>query len=279
MHNFSIVRLRRFRGLLWCLAVSLLFHFVILPLVVNLFGIHPQHARQPVVRVVYQVRSSALRIAPRPRPQTHRFSPAVPHVAQARQPQPQPQQRQPRSIAAPPRREIARIEPHALHNTSPRFARPQPRQQMNLAQQETQFEKAIAQMRRQADPILSAAHPVPSPEAPKHYSFDIAGQIGSKPVPEGVLTPVKSWRDGIYDYYYVAYFVQYADGTTESGYVPWPIRFPNYNNPFKLHPYDVPLPPPLPDYVLPSGTNLHPFVAYCYQHRAEYPDSCPIAHA
>jgi hypothetical protein len=148
---------------------------------------------------------------------------------------------------------------------------------MDFSKQEQQFRQTIARLRRQSDPVISAARPVQTPEAPKHYAFDFRGSIGSAPQAHGILDPVKTWRDGPYDYYYVQYYVEYVDGTTESGYVPWPIRFLHESDPFRLTPDDVPLPPPLPDFVLPQDTNLHPFVAYCYEHRTQY-NSCPIRH-
>jgi hypothetical protein len=140
-----------------------------------------------------------------------------------------------------------------------------------------QFEKTIAQLRRQSDPLAGAARPVETPAAPKRFAFDFRGSVGTSPQAEGILTPVKSWRDGPYTYYYVRYWVQYADGSTESGYVPWPLRYLPQTDPFLLHWEHFPLPAPLPDYALPTDTDLRPLVAYCYEHRGEFSD-CPIAH-
>ncbi len=182
---------------------------------------------------------------------------------------------QPREAAhaaapAQPRREIARIEPHA------RVSQPQITSTIDFARQQAQFEKTIAQLRREADPLLNVARAQP-PSAPKRYSFDFAGSIGTGPHAEGILTPVKSWHDGPYDYYYVEYDVQYADGSTETGYVPWPIRYLPQTDPFLLHWAHFPLPIPLADFVLPAGADLHPLVAFCYEHRSELSD-CPIEH-
>lgn len=254
---------RRYRVLLWCLALSLAFHFLIVPLLVSLFGFN-RHA-EPVQESVYEMRSSALRLSQRPRPRPaslpHPQTPPQPHVAAAR-PQQQPAQR----------REVARNEPHATVHV-PRVTS----QNIDMGEQQALFEKTIAQARRDADPVLSAAKAAPAaPAAPKRYTIDFSGSFGT-PHAEGVLTPVKSWRNGPYTYYYVQYSVQYADGSTETGYVPWPIRYLPAVDPFLQHWEHFPLPVPLPDFKLPPGTNLHPLIAFCLEHRSELSD-CPIEH-
>lgn len=188
------------------------------------------------------------------------------HVAAHTQPRPQPRP-QPREV----RREIARIDPRSVH--------PPPAHAIALdaAQQQQVFEKTIAKLREENNPLVSAARPVPSPEAPKRYSYDFSGSVGTGPHAEGILTPEKSWREDGYTYYYVRYWVQYADGSTETGIVPWPLRYKPAQDPFRLGLEHFPLPAPMPDYVLPPGTNLHPLVAFCYEHRGEFP-TCPIMH-
>lgn len=147
---------------------------------------------------------------------------------------------------------------------------------LNLAQQEQTFEKTIARLRSENNPIVSAARAVVTPAAPKAFTYNFSGNFSTIHA-EGILSPVKSWREGPYDYYYVRYWVQYADGSTETGYVPWPIRYLPASDPFRLHYEHFPLPVPLPNFQLPSGTDLHPLVAYCLEHRDELSD-CPIAH-
>lgn len=264
MQNAPTARFRRYRLLLWCLVLSLVVHFVLVPVLMGLFGLR-RSIVEPKERVYYATSSSlnVARIA-KPRP---------PRRLQRPQPQPQPQpQQQPQ--AEPQRREITKVElrgrvavPHLSHTS----------QQLNLAQQQAQFEKTIAQLRSQSNPVVSAARPVQVPGAPKHYTFNFRGSVGTPLEAEGILTPVKHWQQGPYNYYYVQYWVQYADGSTETGYVPWPLRYPPRSDPFVLHYEHFPLPAPMPDYVLPPGTNLHPMVAFCYAHRSEFSD-CPIAH-
>jgi len=269
----ATVRLRRYRLLLWCLVLSLAVHFLIVPLIMGLFGFR-RTAVEPKEQI-YQATSSSLELArvarPRPARPLQRPQPQV-----RPQPQQQPVQRtpvQPRpQLQRPQQRQVARIEPHG------RIAVPHvSRQQLNFAAQQAQFEKTIAQLRRESNPVVSAARPVETPGAPKRYTFDFHGSVGTAQQAEGILTPVKHWQREGYNYYYVQYWVQYADGTTETGYVPWPLRYVPQNDPFVLHWEHFPLPVPLPDYVLPPGTNLHPLVAFCYEHRGEFSD-CPIAH-
>ena len=265
------VRLRRYRLLVLGLALSLLVHFVLVPLVMGLFGLR-RAAPEPQERT-YQT-SSVLRISAVSRPH-----PA--HLPRTR-PQPgrpvrAPQQRpvpQPRKPEQPARREIAKVTPRG-RIAVPRL--PRASQSIDFARDQRQFERTIARLRTESNPIVSAARPVQTPAAAKHFNYDFGGSIGTAPVPQGILTPVKSWRDGPYRYYYVQYYVQYADGTTETGYVPWPIRFPLNDDPFAQNWEHVPLPVPLPGYVLPPGTNLHPLAAYCYEHREQFA-TCPIAH-
>lgn len=262
------MRLRRYRLLLWCLGLSLFFHFVLIPVLVGLFGVH--RAFSEAKEETYQI-STSLRLSSLPKPR-----PPKPRIVRT-PPQPQPvrqqeqRQQQPQPVAPPQPHELAKIEQHA-HISVPHLS-----QSINIAQQQAQFEKTIAQLRRESDPVLSAARPVETPASPKHYAFDFRGSVGTNPQAEGILTPVKSWAIGPYTYYYVQYWVQYADGSTETGYVPWPLRYVPQSDPFRLHWEHFPLPAPMPDYVLPPDTNMHPLVAFCYEHRAEF-STCPIAH-
>ena len=174
--------------------------------------------------------------------------------------------------APQPRKELAHITPHAVAY--------QPKSSVSHAQApalpQVDFTKTIAELRAKNDPI--AGSKVTIAEAPaKHYSSDFSTSIGTASAGEGYLDVIQSWKDEGYDYYRVRYLVQYPDGTSESGIVPWPIRYPPQADPFRLGIHRMPLPVPLPDFTLPAGTVLHPLVAYCFEHRTELA-SCPIAH-
>jgi hypothetical protein len=268
--------------LLACLVISLVFHFVVVPLLVGLFGI--SRGTDQTLEVVYQAPISSLEL---------RRSVFVRHEAVRKaQPLPQPSPlrvpQQPRvnhqplirpQTRAVPAREIAEIHPpvlsRPLHHD---VARAHEQQTIDYARQQAAFEKTIAQLREQDDPVADAQRPVqPAASQPQRYTFDISKSVGTAPQAEGVLTPVKSWHDGPYDYYYVQYWVQYEDGSTETGYVPWPIRYLPQEDPFLLHRQHFPLPGPLPDFALPPDTNVHPLIAFCLQHREEL-SNCPIHH-
>ncbi len=173
------------------------------------------------------------------------------------------------------KREVARIQLHAIHVTPPHTQRST--QTFDPQAQQAQFEKTIAKLREENNPVESAARPVQTPETARRFNFDISGSIGTAPHGEGILTPLQSWHADGYDYYYVRYWVEYPDGTTETGIVPWPLRYLPAVDPFRLGIQHFPLPVPLAGYALPAGTALHPLVAYCYEHRSELP-SCPIYH-
>lgn len=256
------------------LFLSLAFHFVIGPLLVWLFGVRQTPLAQPEPQVVVmRITSSSIRHAAQPKPKRAHL-PVERPVPQPKAQSQRAERAQPRRDAAQPhdvRREIARFDPRSIHPPPARAIA------VNAAQaQQAMYERTIAKLRAENNPLVSAARPVSQPAAPRHYSFDFSG-AGTAPDSEGILTPVQSWHDGGYDYYYVRYWVQYADGSTETGVVPWPLRYRPSQDPFRLGLEHFPLPVPLPDYVLPGGTNLHPLVAFCYEHREEFP-SCPIRH-
>jgi hypothetical protein len=249
--------------------LSLVFHFGIAPLIVWLLGYKPA---APKAEVVYVATSSSITHAPRPRPRVARplQRPEPPQPKPVAQTRPQPQ-RKPQPQEPEVKREIARIDRNSVHPP------PAHAVALNASVEQQMFEKTIARLRQENNPLISAARATVKPQAPKRFNFDFSGSVGTEPTAEGILTPEKIWRDEGYDYYYVRYWVQYADGSTETGIVPWPLRYRPADDPFRLGLEHFPLPGPMPDYVLPAGTNLHPLVAFCYKHRAEFPN-CPIEH-
>ena len=115
------------------------------------------------------------------------------------------------------------------------------------------FAKAIAQTRSMVNPLK--VNPDPA-AAPKRYRMQMAGLFGHLRHGEGIYYPIRGWRSGGLDYYYVAYEFTYPDGRFESGNVPWPIHFAPSGDPFVSA--DVgrlqrtPLPPPPPGFVPPG---------------------------
>lgn len=207
--------------------------------------------------------------APKVRPQSHAmpaYHPLVRHEIVQRQIVQQQRPQAERPLSQPHRRELAKAAKVAYATPSPRLT------QAQLQSQSRAFEQTIAQAKAANDPIAGAANSNVEPAATKRYAMNLEGQTG-KPQPEGVLYPSKRWVDGPYVYYYVTYTATYADGTSESGVVPWPIRFPLSADPFARGIHRMPLPGPLPDYVLPAGVALAPLVKNCFDHRYPY---CPI---
>ncbi len=176
-----------------------------------------------------------------------------------------------------PRANSARINPRASVKL-PTRREPIDLPQIDTQAQQRQFEKTIAKLRMENNLVLSVARANAAPEAIKRYHFNAFGSVTTGPVQEGLLEPVpgKSWRSAGYDYYYVRYWVEYADGTTETGLVPWPLRYLPSQDPFLLHIEHIPLPTPMPDFELTPGTNVHPLIAFCLRHLAQLL-TCPIA--
>ena len=261
--------------MLWYILLSVAFHLVVVSGLVALLtrSVLPVLAHRPPDDIV--AISSAIRIEHRTRPvPAHnpiprpRAAPVTPRKPAPPEPKPVPRPL-PKAVTAPTHiaerrpREIAKIAYNAPAIT-----------QQQLQAQTQAFEKTIAQAKAANDPVAGAATANLTPEAPKRYAMNVNGSFGT-PEPEGVLYPMKRWVQGAYVYYYVRYLAEYADGTTESGIVPWPIRFPASNDPFAHDRHRMPLPGPMSDYVAAADVQMQPLVRNCYDHRYDY---CPIAH-
>ncbi len=255
------MRFRLSRRLAAAVVLSLLLHALI-----SVFF----RTRTDVPKPEFVVTSSAIRIEHRPKPQPH------PKPQVERQVRTNPTQPKPRSEQQQTRTEIARITPRALV-FQPKVSHSKRLTQSQAVLPQVDYQKTISELRKQNNPLLLPAQPQGTPAATKRYAFDFSGAFGNGPSSEGILTPETSWHDDGYDYYYVRYWVQYQDGSTETGLVPWPLRYRPQLDPFRLGIQHFPLPVPLGDYTLPPGTVLHPLVAYCFAHRAEL-TSCPIYH-
>lgn len=120
-----------------------------------------------------------------------------------------------------------------------------------LAQIERDLAKTIAQSRAQTDPLRNVK-PDP-PAAPRAYHMQMYGVFGALHRGQGQYRPIRGWRAGGLDWYYVSYEFTYADGTYETGNVPWPIHFSPGGDPFVNGYTNIQLPPPPPGYV-PPGT-------------------------
>lgn len=258
--ELSVRRARRARPLFWFTLASAVLHVVVLSLVATylLRAIFPVQQKPQIVTVAI---SSATRIE-------HR---AVPQPVK----QPVPAREQPKTVAQQEPQAPARPEPVRHPAQRRELSRPQrPDLAAQLAADNRAYERTVAQLKAQDNPLAGDAIPSAAPAAPKRYTLNLSGKFG-QPHPEGVLYPLKRWTDGAYVYYYVRYTAEYADGSTEEGEVPWPIRFPLHADPFARGIHEMPLPGPPEGYLAPDGIAMTPLVQNCYDHRYRY---CPIQH-
>lgn len=264
---------RRARPMLWYVLFSALFHILAVTGFIALLArsLYPANAQQHPPPELVTI-SSAMRIEPKPRPiRAHAPIPKEHAVAHAQTAVTHRITVTHRERAAV-RRELSTMRKIAYN--PPRPARSTSLTASDIRSQTQMFENTIAQARAANDPVAGAATDNTTPAAPKRYSLNIDGDFG-KPQPEGILYPLKRWVDGVWVYYYVRYTAEYADGTTEGGVVPWPIRFPVNADPFAHDRHRMPLPGPMPGYVASADTEMNPLVKNCYDHHYDY---CPIEH-
>jgi hypothetical protein len=263
----SIQRTKRPRPLFWFTLLSAALHVLVLSLIVRylLPTVLPQIERQPILVAL----STSLRIEKRARPQPAR----QPAQRAPQEPKPQQPLRHRAMVAESAASEDAHTDRRS-HQPQARVAKPAEGDQvaMQLRRDSQALAQTAARLSSEDSPQAGLATSTAPPAAPKRYTLDFSGSDG-KAQPEGVLYPMKRWTDGSYAYYYVRYLVYYNDGTTETGSVPWPIRFLIADDPFIRGIHHMPLPGPPTDYVLPSDASVTPLVRHCYDHRYSY---CPI---
>ncbi|MDQ2680471.1 MAG: hypothetical protein M3Y21_05535 [Candidatus Eremiobacteraeota bacterium] len=262
---------RRRRVLEFAVILSVILHLIVGPLLVR-WGLLTLPDAKIVPPRFTITTSSALHLEKRAHAQPTR--PNHPHVAVAtRQPRTQPKLTL-RTHESPRHRELARITRKA--------AIPQPQRAIHharaelsvedIARQEQQFAKTIAQARTANNP-LSVAPEVATPAAVHHSQINFEGQSGEFQGGHGVLIPIQHWIDGDNHCYRVHYELEYYSGGSEEGNVPWPICYPARRDPFEQPPHQMPLPPPMPDYVLPPDAELEPYLKKYFPNR--YPNAGP----
>ncbi len=104
----------------------------------------------------------------------------------------------------------------------------------------------------------------------KHYGHDFSAMaLGSGA--HGLCDPVQSWKDGNFNYYYVACNVQFDDGTFQRQGVPWPVRFAADADPFAgTARRNMPLAMPLPGWHLGEGQSISQQLRdYAHDHGVE----------
>jgi hypothetical protein len=196
----------------------------------------PRIAAKPVIVAAHQAQ---------PVPAGRPLEPvAQPRAAAIRAPV-RPLQRRP-SIVVAQREEPDASRTASTAATSVQFSKAQ------LAAVQARLADATSSLQR-TDPL---SVPSQAPAAAKNYALDMQGAPGNLLRGQGFLRPIRQWEQDGYVYYYVSYEIVFSDGTYESGNVPWPIRYLPADDPFTKPPHQIPLPAPLPDYVLPPDTHL-----------------------
>lgn len=259
----TVSRTRQARPLFWFLVLSTALHILVISLVVRfaLQAIMPQIDRQPIMVSL----SSALRIDRRARPQ--------PAAAPAHRPRQQPS-RVRTQVAVAAKTATARSVASPSPQPRPSVAKAPAKDRIaeQLQRDTRELAQTAARLSAQDSPLSGLATPSAMPASPKRYTLDISGAYG-KPQPEGILYPIKRWVEGQYVYYYVRYLAYYSDGTSETGSVPWPIRYARDADPFAHGIHHMPLPGPPSGFVLQDDVSMDPLVQNCYDHRYQY---CPI---
>jgi hypothetical protein len=201
----------------------------------------------PKARTVYKRAATPTTVAPQPvvtarpivraLPHPHELAKTVPHA-----PLTLPETHVARAQLPPP----ASVVKGSPHLTETQIARIQ-----------SDLGDSIRQDRAGIDPLK--VPPAEATPSMKHYGHDyssFAMGTGS----HGLCDPVQNWKDGNWDYYYVACNVQAEDGTFDREGVPWPIRFAANADPFTgtlhVHGTGPPLAMPLPGWHLGAGQTI-----------------------
>ena len=101
-----------------------------------------------------------------------------------------------------------------------------------------------------------AVAPEPAPTM-KRFAMDLGDLTAGSLSHHGLCDPIRDWKDGGWDYYYVACNVRFSDGTFQRQDVPWPVRFPPGDDPFAGTAHrDKPLAMPLPGWHLEPGESV-----------------------
>ena len=240
---------RRRGSFAWSAAASALIHLA-LALLISLAVSHVRIVQGERERVT-QTTFARIETRPRPTPQARR--PVVPRV----------QREVARAVApaAAPRRELAREVAASSSPQPPQRHAPT----MNFASDEAGFAREVARLRAADDPhAVPTIDPSRRGASMKSYSFSPSSVHGEQSG-NGLITPVRSWRQGGDDCYHGRYEFTYPDGASETGDIAWPFCYDAALDPFKQAPHLIPFPLPLPGFRLPAGTTLPPIEKSVYQ--------------
>ncbi len=239
---------RRRRALFWSTIASAAIHLIVLTLLFYAVArIIVPHGSREVVSQTHVV--TIAKIAPptpaaRPRP--------VRHVRQRES-----------APATTPRHEIAKEVLSPASPEPPQRHVPVP---SRLERDQAGFAREVAQLNRQNDPhAMPTIDPSARQSSSKSYAFQIPSSMRGDEHGNGIITPVRSWRDKGRDCYYGRYEFTYPDGAMESGDIVWPFCFDPGSDPFKEPPHPIPFPLPLLGFRLPADAQLPPIEKEVYQ--------------
>jgi hypothetical protein len=237
---------RRRRALFWSTIASAALHFIILTLLFY------TAARLLVSRgereVVSQTTIASIEKHARPRPALIR---SVRHI--------HPKESAP---ARTPHHELAR----EVAVQAPPEPQRRPTVSSNIQRDTAGFAKEVARLNAQDDPhAIPTIDPAARESTTKSYDFAVPSSLRGEDHGNGIITPVRSWRDAGRDCYYGRYEFTYPDGAEENGDIAWPFCFEPEADPFKEPPHPIPFPLPLPGYKLPADAQLPPIEKSVYQ--------------
>jgi len=193
-----------------------------------------------------------------PQPQQPRKEPSP---QEREQPQRQPEQAQAQPSAPT---EIARNTEHA---TPEPVSTRQATLAETLAQQNAAFSREAQQLSAANQAPISIATIDPSKRASSDhpYRMDFSGINGTHA--EGIIfTGYLQRTRGLDCYSGSTYAIQFPDGHTENGDIPWTFCAPARSDPFLHGRYHGPMPLPMPGYQLPVGTQLAPQAKLVYDY-------------
>ncbi|HZV76635.1 MAG TPA: hypothetical protein VFF63_02610 [Candidatus Babeliales bacterium] len=165
--------------------------------------------------------------------------------------------------AVVPRRELARETPVPAPAQPPL---PRPPVPSKLQRDEAGFAREVAQLNAQDDPhAVPTIDPASRESSTKTYAFDVPSSLRGDEHGNGIITPVRAWRDHGQDCYYGRYEYTYPDGATESGSILWPFCYDPGVDPFRQPPHTIPFPLPLIGFRLPADAQMPPIEKAVYE--------------
>jgi hypothetical protein len=247
---------RRRRAFFWSTIASAAIHFIVLTLL--FYAIARSFVPRGEKEVVAQTTLATIKKLTLP-------SPAPPHhVRPARQRESAP--------ATTPRYEIA----NETQLPAPHQSRRAPTLPSRIERDETGFAREVAQLNEQNDPhAIPTIDPASRESLSKTYSFNLPSSLRGEEHGDGIITPIRSWRDGGRNCYYGHYEFTYPDGATEAGDILWPFCFDPAADPFREPPHPIPFPLPLIGFKLPPNAQMPPIERAVYEQWAASSASAP----